>query len=188
MSQDELNKSNVPDPEVVPRAKRRRFSAEYKLHILAEADACSERGQIGSLLRREGLNSSHLTTWRHQRAQGQLEALSPKNRGRKPSVNESLVKELAELKRDTQRLENPQPERQCQCSGIGWLNLRKHQGLTVTLLNHVRRQTAFFATRLCASGETPEIIRVPRKDPGEIANRRLQEDSDLHAAWYLRLE
>jgi transposase len=106
MSQDELNKINVPDPEVVPQAKRRRFSAEYKLRILEEAEACSERGQIGSLLRREGLYSSHLTTWRHQREQGQLEALSPKNRGRKPSVDEALAKELAELKRDNQRLEN----------------------------------------------------------------------------------
>ena len=62
MSQHELNKSNVPDPEVVPRAKRRYFSAEYKLRILEEAEACSERGEIGSLLRREGLYSSHLTT------------------------------------------------------------------------------------------------------------------------------
>ena len=106
MSQDELNKSNVADPEVVPRAKRRRFRAEYKLRILEEAEACSERGQIGSLLRREGLYSSHLTTWRHQREQGQLEALSPKNRGRKPSVDEALAKELAELKRENQRLEN----------------------------------------------------------------------------------
>ena len=106
MSQDELNKINVPDPEVVARAKRRRFSAEYKLRILEEAAACSERGQIGSLLRREGLYSSHLTTWRHQREQGQLEALSPKNRGRKPSVDETLAKELAELKRENQRLGN----------------------------------------------------------------------------------
>lgn len=106
MSQDGLNKSNISDPEVVPRAKRRRFSAEYKLRILEEAEACSERGQIGSLLRREGLYSSHLTTWRHQREQGQLEALSPKNRGRKPSVDETLAKELAELKRENQRLGN----------------------------------------------------------------------------------
>ena len=75
MSQDELNMSNVPDPEVVPRAKRRYFSAEYKLRILEEAEACSERGQIGSLLRREGLYSSHLTTWRRQREQGQLDGL-----------------------------------------------------------------------------------------------------------------
>ncbi len=106
MCQDGLNKSNISDPEVIPRAKRRRFSAEYKLRILEEAAACSERGQIGSLLRREGLYSSHLTTWRHQREQGQLEALSPKNRGRKPSVDETLAKELAELKRENQRLEN----------------------------------------------------------------------------------
>jgi transposase-like protein len=106
MSQDELNKSNVPDPEVVPRAKRRYFSAEYKLRILEEAEACSERGQIGSLLRREGLYSSHLTTWRRQREQGQLDGLSSKKRGRKPSVDEAMVKELTKLKRDNQRLEN----------------------------------------------------------------------------------
>jgi transposase-like protein len=106
MSQNELNKSNVPDPEVVPRAKRRHFSAEYKLRILEEADACRERGQIGSLLRREGLYSSHLTTWRRQREQGQLDGLSPEKGGRKPSVDEGLVKELAELKRENQRLEN----------------------------------------------------------------------------------
>jgi len=106
MSQDELNTSKVPDPEVVPRAKRRRFNAEYKVRILEEADACSEPGEIGALLRREGLYSSHLTTWRRQREQGQLEGLSPKKRGRKPSVDEALAKELAELKRENQRLEN----------------------------------------------------------------------------------
>jgi transposase len=106
MSQDELNTSKVPDPEVVPRAKRRRFNAEYKVRILEEADACSELGEIGALLRREGLYSSHLTTWRRQREQGQLEGLSPKKRGRKPSVDEALAKELAELKRENQRLEN----------------------------------------------------------------------------------
>jgi transposase len=106
MSQDELNTSKVPDPEVVPRAKRRRFKAEYKVRILEEVDACSEPGEIGALLRREGLYSSHLTTWRRQREQGQLEGLSPKKRGRKPSVDEALAKELAELKRENQRLEN----------------------------------------------------------------------------------
>jgi transposase len=106
MFQEKPNKSNVPDPEVVPRAKRRRFSAEYKLRILEEVDACHEPGQIGALLRREGLYSSHLTTWRRQREQGQLEALSPKKRGRKPSVDEALAKELTELKREKQRLEH----------------------------------------------------------------------------------
>ncbi len=106
MSQDKLNQSEVPDPEVVPQAKRRRFSAEYKLRILEEVDACTEPGQIGALLRREGLYSSHLTTWRRQRAQGQLAGLSPKRRGRKPSVDEALVNELDALKRENQHLQS----------------------------------------------------------------------------------
>ena len=72
-----------PDPEVAPRVKRRTFTAAYKLRILQEADLCDQAGQIGALLRREGLYSSHLTTWRRQRAAGQLKALSGKKRGRK---------------------------------------------------------------------------------------------------------
>ena len=59
-----------PDPEVPEQPKRRQFSAAYKARVLAEADACSERGQIGALLRREGLYSSHLTDWRRQREAG----------------------------------------------------------------------------------------------------------------------
>ena len=55
---------STPDPEVVPKAERRRFTAEYKLRILAEADACTQRGEIGALLRREGLYRSHLDKWR----------------------------------------------------------------------------------------------------------------------------
>lgn len=105
MHQDEPIENNIPDPEVVPRAKRRRFSAAYKLRILEEADASSGSRQIGALLRREGLYSSHLTTWRRQREQGQLDGLSPKPRGRKPSVDEGLAKELAALKRENERLE-----------------------------------------------------------------------------------
>ena len=73
-----------PDPQVIPKAERRRFSAEYKQRILAEADACTERGQIGALLRREGLYSSHLDKWRTQRARGVLQALTPHKRGPKP--------------------------------------------------------------------------------------------------------
>jgi transposase len=106
MSQDELNESQVPDPEVVPQAKRRRFSAKYKLRILEDADACSQPGEIGALLRREGLYSSYLTAWRRQREQGQLDGLSPKKRGRKPSMDEALAKELDALKRENQRLES----------------------------------------------------------------------------------
>jgi transposase-like protein len=62
---------------------RRRFTAEYKLRILREADRCTESGQLGALLRREGLYSSHLSTWRQQRDEGTLVGLTPKRRGRK---------------------------------------------------------------------------------------------------------
>ena len=94
--------AEVPDPEVVPRASRRQFSAKYKLRILAEADQCSQRGEIGALLRREGLYSSHLTTWRKQRDRGQLEGLTPKKRGRKPDPQAA---ELARLQRENERLQ-----------------------------------------------------------------------------------
>src|SRR5215218_3262495 len=72
------------DPEVPEKAKRRRFSAEYKLAIVREADACTEPGEIGALLRRERLYSSHLVDWRRQRDTGALEALARK-RGPKPA-------------------------------------------------------------------------------------------------------
>ena len=84
-----------PDPEVTPKAKRRRFSAEYKLRILAEADGCTQPGEIGALLRREGLYSSHLTTWRRQRDEGQLYGLTGKKRGRKA---DQQAAELAQLR------------------------------------------------------------------------------------------
>jgi transposase len=91
----------APDPEVVPRAKRRQFSAEYKLRILTEADQCSQRGEMGALLRREGLYSSHLTTWRKQRDRGQLQGLTPQRRGRKPDPQAT---ELARLQRENAHL------------------------------------------------------------------------------------
>ena len=95
-------KTQIPDPEVVPQAKRRQFSAQYKLRILEEADRCTERGQIGEMLRREGLYSSHLSKWRQQRARGQLQGLSPKKRGR--SVQDPSAAELAQLRRENERL------------------------------------------------------------------------------------
>ena len=94
--------ARVPDPEVVPKAKRRQFTAKYKLRILEEADRCSERGQIGELLRREGLYSSHLSKWRQQRAQGQLQGLAPKKRGR--TGQDPSAAELAQLRRENERL------------------------------------------------------------------------------------
>lgn len=92
---------NVPDPEVVVKAQRRQFSAEYKRRILQEADACTQRGEIGALLRREGLYSSHLNTWRHQRARGERQGLTPARRGRKADPQAA---ENARLLRETERL------------------------------------------------------------------------------------
>ena len=99
MSQEQ---TQYPDPEVIPRAKRRRFGAEYKLRVLAEADSCTERGEIGALLRREGLYSSHLTTWRRQRDEGQLQGLKGKKRGRKA---DQTAAELAQLRRENEQLQ-----------------------------------------------------------------------------------
>lgn len=93
-----------PDPEVSPKAKRRRFSAAYKLRIVREADACSKPGEVGALLRREGLYSSHLVEWRRARDQGQLEALSPRRRGPKPDPDAALRKRSEQLERENARL------------------------------------------------------------------------------------
>lgn len=91
------------DPEVVPKATRRQWSAAEKLRIVQQADTCTQPGQIGALLRREGMYSSQLTTWRRLRAQGQLQALSPQQRGPKPTT--SADDELATLRRENVRLQ-----------------------------------------------------------------------------------
>jgi transposase len=91
----------VPDSEVVVKAQRRQFSAEYKRRILQEADSCTQRGAVGALLRREGLYSSHLNTWRQQRARGELQGLAPAKRGRKAYPQAA---ENARLLRETERL------------------------------------------------------------------------------------
>ena len=92
----------VPDPELVERAQRRRFTAAYKLAVLREADGLTRPGEIGALLRREGLYSSHLSTWRAQREAGALEALA-RPRGRKPA--DPLAVEVADLRRRLTRAE-----------------------------------------------------------------------------------
>jgi transposase len=94
--------AGAPDPELVERPVRRRFSAEYKLRILREAEACTRPGGIGALLRREGLYTSHLSAWRKQRDAGALEALG-RPRGRKPADRREL--ELGELRRRAERAE-----------------------------------------------------------------------------------
>ena len=96
-----------PDPEVEPvkakKRKRRTFTAQYKLKIVREADRCTEPGEVGALLRREGLYSSQLTNWRRARDQGQLAALNRK-RGRKPDPDADLRYELEKMRKENERL------------------------------------------------------------------------------------
>ena len=93
------------DPEVVPLAQRRRFSAGEKLRILEEADACTKPGELGALVRREGIYSSYLSRWRRARDRGQLDALGPGKRGRKPLSGAALAREGTKLRRDKERLQ-----------------------------------------------------------------------------------
>ncbi|MGQ9705256.1 MAG: transposase [Actinomycetota bacterium] len=93
-----------PDPEVPEMPTRREFSAEYKARILAEADACTTPGEIGALLRREGLYSSHLTRWRRKRREGTLGALAPEKRGPETAPVNPLPGRVAELERENERL------------------------------------------------------------------------------------
>ena len=98
--------STAPDPEVPEKKPRRKFTAKYKLRLLAEADACTQPGQMGALLRREGLYSSNLTTWRKQRDQGLLQAMSPKKRGRKLKQKNPLAERVAQLEKENRRLQD----------------------------------------------------------------------------------
>ena len=96
--------SSIPDPEVSEKKSRRKFTAKYKLRILQEADNCSLQGQLGALLRREGLYSSNLTTWRRQREQGMLTGLTPKKRGRKNKPQNPLADQVARLEKENRKL------------------------------------------------------------------------------------
>lgn len=92
------------ETEVSEKVTRRRFNAEYKVRVLREADACSQVGEIGALLRREGIYSSHLSTWRAQAKRGELAALAPKKRGPKATEVDPRDKRLIEMEREIARL------------------------------------------------------------------------------------
>jgi transposase len=92
------------DTEVLAKATRRRFTAEDKRRILSEAAACTQRGELGALLRREGIYSSHLSTWRAAAAQRELEALAPRKRGPVPKQVDPRDRRVAELERANARL------------------------------------------------------------------------------------
>ena len=95
----------APDPEVEAKPRRRRFTAEYRLRILEEADRCTGSGEVGQLLRREGLYSSHLTNWRKARRDGALRGLASKKRGAKPKAINPLEPKVRELESKVARLE-----------------------------------------------------------------------------------
>jgi transposase-like protein len=96
-------KEVMPNTEVVAKAKRKRFTAAEKLRILREVEACHGSGEIGALLRREGIYSSYLTTWRRQREAGELDGLAPRKRGPKPDPQ---AIELTKLRRENARLQD----------------------------------------------------------------------------------
>jgi hypothetical protein len=95
---------SVEEVEVVAKAERRRFTAEYKLKVLREADRCREPGEIGALLRREGLYWSNLTNWRKQRERGELAGLSARRRGPQRQEKNPLAERVRELERENLRL------------------------------------------------------------------------------------
>jgi transposase-like protein len=90
--------------QVLAKAERRRFTLEYKRRILQEADACTKPGELGALLRREGLYSSHLAAWRAARARREFSGASPKKRGPKPRAVTADAKRILELERENRRL------------------------------------------------------------------------------------
>ena len=94
----------IPEVEVDPKAHRRQYSAKYKLDILKRASACKVPGQLGALLRSEGLYSSHLSTWRRQRDAGELAGLTPKKRGRKRAEVDARDRKIVEQGREIVRL------------------------------------------------------------------------------------
>jgi transposase len=93
-----------PDPEVVAVARRRQYSSSEKRRILALADACTQPGEIGALLRREGIYSSHLSTWRRQRDAAERAGLEPQKRGRKTDPALAEAHHLEKLTRENERL------------------------------------------------------------------------------------
>jgi transposase-like protein len=137
--------AGVPDPELVEQAKRRKFTAKHKLEILEKADACTAPGEIGELLRREGLYTSHLTYWRKQRKDGALRELG-QSRGRKPADNRDAQMDL----RDNRRMCNGSRQRESL-----WTSKRRSKSFA-SRPTPPRMRSA----RLTLRGSTPVAIRI----------------------------
>lgn len=94
----------IPDPEMKEKRPRKKFTTGYKLQILKEAETCSKPGELGALLRREGLYSSHITRWRREYDQGIQDGLGPKKRGRKENDQQDLLERIRQLESDNEKL------------------------------------------------------------------------------------
>jgi transposase len=105
MTKTKVTPKETPDPQVKPKADRRVFKSAYKLSILDQADQCGSRAEIGALLRREGLYSSHLSNWRGLRRQGALQANTNNKRGPQPSLEPAQRRELEQLRQRNAKLE-----------------------------------------------------------------------------------
>jgi transposase len=101
---EDTPRAALPEPEVTVVTARRRFSPKYKRHILEQADRCSAPGEVGALLRREGLYSSHLSKWRQQRDQGVVSGLTPRKRGPKATERSADSVRVVQLERDNATL------------------------------------------------------------------------------------
>ena len=104
MTEKEVDRTAKPDPEVEPLVRRRHFSEAEKLRILDEADACVERGEVGALVRREGVYSSYLSRWRRARDRGELGGSKMNKRGPKTNGDGEMAKEVENLRRENGRL------------------------------------------------------------------------------------
>ncbi|MGH9361463.1 MAG: IS3 family transposase, partial [Thermoanaerobaculia bacterium] len=136
-----------PGPEVLEKAQRRQYSAEYKLRVLQDADSLKDSGAIGGLLRREGLYSSHLVTWRRQREEGFLSALSPKRRGRRARERNPLARRVAELEGENRdlkkRIKEAETIIEVQKKPLGALGTeptgsREHRELVMTAVEEIQ--------------------------------------------------
>ncbi|MBL8693271.1 MAG: transposase [Planctomycetes bacterium] len=105
MSTPQVPPPGTPDPEVPPKGRRRSFSKEEKLRVLTEADQCTRPGEVGALLRRHGIYSSHLAAWRKQRSQGTLSDAKASSRGPRPSAPSPIDSRVLELERENRLLQ-----------------------------------------------------------------------------------
>ena len=169
----------TPDPEVVAKPKRRKFTAQYRLRILEEAESCTQPGEVGRLLRREGLYSSHLTEWRRARREGSLQGLTPSKRGRKRAERNPSARRCTSSRRKwlgwrrscTPPYDPGRPGKSCRAAGI---QPRTREGLLMAVQPLASQvgvapacralgvpRATFYRRRRPATGHHSPVLRPP---------------------------